>query len=245
MQRSGSACGSPELPAPSRPDTPHVVALAGGGGQLVDAARYVRAVADAHLLARARFPALRTTLVTGPYGAAPDRIEGFTGLTVVRSPNNLDALLAGASLVVSQAGYNAIAEIRTLRKACVLVPGHRKSEDQLARAKRLVGEGSALLARPSARSFANRIEQALDGGLSALERAHTALVPRNREAAAEIRSVLVRGSAVKRIVLVAHDFAPKLGGMESVARGLAASLVAAGIAWRASPGHHGRMARYF
>ena len=217
------------LPTPSRPATPHVVALAGGGGQPVDAARYVRAVADAHLLARARFPKLTTTLVTGPYGAAPERIEGFAGLTVLRSPADLEELLADASLVVSQAGYNAVAEIRALRKASVLVPGHRKSEDQHARATRLVREGAALLARPDARSIANRIEAALDGRLDALEAAHVPLVPRNRAAAAAIRSVLARGPDVKRVVLVAHDFAPKLGGMESVARGLAASLVAAGI----------------
>src|SRR5262249_37615704 len=39
---------------------PLIVAMAGGGGQPVDAARYVRAVADAHLLARARVPNLET-----------------------------------------------------------------------------------------------------------------------------------------------------------------------------------------
>ena len=42
-----------------------VVALGGGGGQPVDSARFVRAVADAHHLARARIPGLETTLVTG------------------------------------------------------------------------------------------------------------------------------------------------------------------------------------
>jgi hypothetical protein len=62
----------PVAPAPSArrskrvvPSAPRVVALAGGGGQPVDARRYVRAVADAHLLARARVPTLETVLVTG------------------------------------------------------------------------------------------------------------------------------------------------------------------------------------
>jgi radical SAM protein with 4Fe4S-binding SPASM domain len=219
-----------DLPAPSRGRRPRIVALAGGGGQPLDAARYLRAVADAHWLVRARFPELETLLVTGPYGAPPANIESFTGLTVLRSPADLHHLLAGASLVVSQAGYNAVAEIRALRKAAVLVPAHRKSEDQRVRATRLARTGAALLARPSARSIADRIEAAL-GRLPEMEAAHARrpLVGRNLEAAHDIVRTVERSGEARRVVLVAHDFAPKLGGMESVARGLADSLLAAGV----------------
>lgn len=213
---------------------PLVVAIAGGGGQPVDARRYLRAVADAHLLARARIPALETILVTGPYGAAPAHLEGYTGLTTVASTPDLPSLLARASLVISQAGYNAIAEIRTLEKPAILVPAYRKAEDQRARARRLVRAGAATIARPRARDLADRIEALVlaPGALAAMSRAHRAipLVPQNRAAAeAVLRPACVVTRRVHRVALVAHDFAPKLGGMETVARALAHGLVARGV----------------
>ncbi|MBS2020018.1 MAG: glycosyltransferase [Deltaproteobacteria bacterium] len=213
---------------------PRIVAVTGGGGQPVDARRYVRAVADAHVLARARIPALTTTIVTGPYGAAPRGTEHLPGLTIVRSPPDVGALLAEASLVISQAGYNAVAELRALEKPAILVPGHRKAEDQRARARRLRRVGAAVFARPEARSIADRIEALLetDGALRAMQEAHrrAPLVPKNREAALAALAPMWRPKGpVRKVVLVAHDFAPKLGGMETVARALAKGLLARGI----------------
>jgi len=229
---------APREPRPA--STPLVVAIAGGGGQPVDARRYMRAVADAHLLARARFPTLETVLVTGPYGEAPANIERYPGLEVAPSSPDIGALLGEATLVVSQAGYNAIAEIRALERPAILVPAYRKAEDQRARALRLVRARAAVLARPEARAIADRMEALLGSAqaLAAMRSAHRTipLVPRNREAAlavlrpAAIVSADSSGRAaratVKRVAIVAHDFAPKLGGMETVARALATSLLA-------------------
>jgi UDP-N-acetylglucosamine--N-acetylmuramyl-(pentapeptide) pyrophosphoryl-undecaprenol N-acetylglucosamine transferase len=222
--------------APDRvePAGPLVVAIAGGGGQPVDARRYLRAVVDAHWLARARIPALETVLVTGPYADAPAHLEGFAGLTVIASTPALPALLARASLVISQAGYNAIAEIRTLETPAILVPAYRKAEDQRARALRLVHAGAALIARPRARELADRIEALVltPGALDAMRRGHRTLplVAKNRAAAeAVLRPACLVSRRVGRVALVAHDFAPKLGGMETVARSLAHSLVARGV----------------
>jgi len=227
-----------DAPAPSS-GAPRVVATAGGGGQPVDARRYLRAVADAHLLARARVPELETVLVTGPYGEPPSNLERYPGLTVVRSTADLDALLARATLVVSQAGYNAIAEIRALEKPAVLVPGHRKAEDQRARALRLARAGAAVIAKPEARSIADAVEAILGSGdrLAAMTRAHRTipLVARNREAAAAVPRPVWRPpmkNAMAKVAIVAHDFAPKLGGMETVARSLAACLLARGVGVR-------------
>ncbi|WP_394847278.1 glycosyltransferase [Pendulispora brunnea] len=211
-----------------------VVAMAGGGGQPLDAARYTRAVADGHLLARARIPGLETVLVLGPYGEMPAHAEDFPGLTMRRSVADLPGLWARANLVISQAGYNAIAEIRTLAKPAILIPGFRKAEDQRARAKRLVRARAAVMARPEARSIADRIEALLTtpGALEAMRRAHDAypLVPRNREAAEAVLRPVWRGPGpLRRVVLVAHDFAPRVGGMETVARALAEGLLARGV----------------
>ena len=239
--------------------TPLVVATAGGGGQPVDAARYLRAVVDAHVLARARFPSLETIVVTGPYGSRPPNTDGLPGLTILRETDDMPGLLARATVVVGQAGYNGIAEIRAQEKPAVLVPGYRKAEDQRARALRLARAGAAVIAKPEARAIADRVEALLASkpARDAMRAAHAKipLVPRNRAAAEAVlrpiwfdRSSVVRSSWFPKadtprpvwvpkkkrlsVALVAHEFPPKLGGMETVARALASSLLAMDVALR-------------
>jgi radical SAM protein with 4Fe4S-binding SPASM domain len=212
-----------------------VVAMAGGGGQPVDAARFCGAVADAHWLARARFPALETVLVTGPYGRPPDR--QFPGLTVERSAPDLPGLLARADVVVSQAGYNAVAELRAMGKPAIFVPGQRRMEDQRERARRLAHAGAAVLARPEARSIADQLERLLGdpARLEAMAWAHARapIVARNREVAALLLRPALAPSpaagAARRVVLIAHDFPPRVGGMETMAARVAAALAARGM----------------
>ncbi len=214
--------------------TPLVVAMAGGGGQPVDAKRYLRAVVDAHLLARARIPALETILVTGPYAQPPANTGGYPGLTLIASTPELPSLLARASVVISQAGYNAVAEIRQLEKPAILIPGYRKAEDQQERAMRLVRVGAAVIAKPQARPLANAIEHVLltPGACEAMTAGHRSvpLVANNRMAAETIVAPAVRTTdRARRVAIVAHEFAPKLGGMESVAKSLAENLRERGI----------------
>jgi radical SAM protein with 4Fe4S-binding SPASM domain len=210
-----------------------VLATAGGGGQPVDAERFLRAVADAHWLARARLPGLQTILVCGPYAPA---IGALPGLTVLREAGDILDRMARCDLVVAQAGYNTVAEIRALRRPAVLVPGARRMEDQRARALRLARQGAAVIARPEARSIADHVERLLGPDRTELARmasAHDArpLVPRNREAArALLATVRSPGGPVRRAVIVAHDFPPRLGGMETVARETALGLARRGIA---------------
>lgn len=210
-----------------------LLAIAGGGGQPVDARRYVQAVADAHALARLRLPDLVTTLVTGPYGEGPPNAASYAGLEVVRAAPDLPSLLARASLVVSQAGYNAVAELRSLRKPAILVPAYRKAEDQRQRARRLARVGAAVIARPEARAIADQIEALLGSParLAAMAAAHDRcpLVAQNRAAAKALLRTIRGGARAERVAIVAHDFAPKLGGMETVARALAKSLLDAGV----------------
>lgn len=218
---------------PRRVHWPRVIVMAGGGGQPLDARRFLRAAADAHILARTRIPSLSTLLVGGPYSDAPEELGGIAGMEVTRSCPNLLALLARADLVVSQAGYNSIAEIRALRKPAILVPGYRRAEDQAARAKRLVQTGAAVLARPEARSIADRLEALLRSPkkLSEMAEAHRRrpLVRANAATARAVLLPLCAASEVRRAVLVAHEFTPRVGGMETVARALALGLVARGI----------------
>ncbi|MFO0659701.1 MAG: glycosyltransferase [Polyangiaceae bacterium] len=211
---------------------PLVLALAGGGGQPLETARYLRAVADAHLLAKARISSLRTILITGPYAEPPAHLEGYEGLVVVRSSSHVMSWMRQATLIVAQSGYNTIAEIRVLKKPSVLVPAYRKMEDQSARAKRLARVGAATIAKPEARSIANALESILTrpDELERMREAHDRwpLVPANREVAEALLRVVRAPTSVKKIALVAHDFAPKIGGMETVARSLAIELMKAG-----------------
>ena len=212
---------------------PMVVMMAGGGGQPVHARRFLRAAADAHILARARIPELTTLLVAGPYGEVPDHLRGVPGLSVTGACAELPAYLARAELLVSQAGYNSVAEIRALEKPAILVPGRRKAEDQAARARRLCEGGAAVMARADARSIADRIESILltKGALAGMAAAHDGhpLVPQNRAVAEAVLRPLRAGREVRRVVLVAHELGPRVGGMETVARALAAGLLARGI----------------
>ena len=217
---------------------PLVVALACGGGPSVDPRRYARAVADAHLLARVRLPSLETVIVVGPDGMFPPDADGIPGLTVARCPPDVDALLAEATLVVSPALYDALAQIRALEKPVVLVSGRGETEDQRARARKLARVGAAVTARPEARAIADRIEAILGSPstLASMRAAHRAypLRPQNRAAAeAALRPLWIpRGSAVSRVAIVAHDYAPKLGSAATVARTLADGLRARGVAAR-------------
>ncbi|MEO7095126.1 MAG: glycosyltransferase, partial [Polyangiales bacterium] len=225
------------------PEAPLVVAMAGGGGQPIDAHRFLRAAADAHLLTRARVPRLQTLLIAGPYGVVPEHLEAIAGLVAMRACDELPALLARADVVVSQAGYNAVCEIRTLEKPAILVPGYRKAEDQRARARRLVEIDAALLARPEARSIASRLESLLldPSRLAIMKAAHRALPlePKNRAVAEEIlRPIWSSTTRVRRAVIVAHDFAPRLGGMETAARALAKGLLAQGVDVRVYTAKH-------
>ncbi len=223
----------PSVPGARYPDrAPHLVVLAGGGGQPVDAARFLRAAVDAHWLVRAAIPTLETTLLAGPY--APS-LAPVPGLTLASPTPDAPALVAGADLVVSQAGYNAVAEIRALQRAAILVPGARRMEDQSVRARRLVRQGAAVLSPAEPRALADRIETLLarhGTRLRRMERAHARrpLIACNREAAERLLRLVRRPRGpVRRVVLVAHDFPPRIGGMETVAREVASGLARQGL----------------
>src|SRR5207344_1907322 len=101
---------------------------------------------------------------------------------------------------------------------------------QRGRARRLARIGAAEIAKPEARSIADRIERAwlTPGRLEAMRTAHDRwpLVEENRRAArAVIRPAHRPAGPVERVVLVAHDFAPRFGGMETVALALARNLL--------------------
>lgn len=214
---------------PASPPTgrPLLVVAAGGGGQPVETRRFFQAAADAHWLLRNKFPTIETALIQGPYGCTPKRIP--PGVRLLGALPDPSPWLLAADLVISQAGYNTIQEIRALKVPAVLVPGHRRAEDQSKRARRLARSGAAVISRAEAGQLADTIGDLLQKPerIIALRAAHSPPPPRNREAA----RWLVRAPAVSlppRILLIAHHYPPRIGGMETTAYHLARGLVRQG-----------------
>lgn len=154
------------LPRQARGPTPLIVATTGGGvdgGPLLH--RFVRAATlsaaagtwlavAGPLLAEAEFTALRA--------AGAD-----AGVRVVRTVARMGALLAGAEVVVSMAGYNATCELLACRTPAVVVPAARESIEQQLRGEALVRWGRAqVIAAASAepQALAVAIARALETG---------------------------------------------------------------------------------
>lgn len=130
-------------PPRRRPSEPVVVVSAGGGrtgGPLL------RCAAAAHLRHLGRL-GVTTRLVTGPFlpgevtGALAAAAAGSPSLHVERFVPDLCALLAGASVSVSQCGYNSALDVLRSRVPAVVVP-FAGDDEQPERARRLARLGA-------------------------------------------------------------------------------------------------------
>lgn len=125
------ASGIEELPKD------YILVTAGGGG---DGAPLMRAV----LAAKAHDRSLDRpfVFVLGPFMGAEEREEihraaaAVSRVHVIDFHNRLEALLDGASAVVSMAGYNTFCEILSLNKRALLTPRVAPRQEQLIRATR-------------------------------------------------------------------------------------------------------------
>lgn len=123
-----------------------VVTSTVGGGGYDDSARWLLdVVLAAHQELEARIPRLRHVVVRGPLSAGPEP-SARAGLTVVDSDPDLVHLLAISTLVVAEAGYNTVQELRQVAVPALLVPGERRYDDQVGRARALEAQGLARVA---------------------------------------------------------------------------------------------------
>lgn len=126
------------------PSRPRVVVSAGGGlygGPLMHAA------IDAHEDLASDGVAM--DLVTGPFlpadawGELGRRVRGRRGLRLLRSVPDLGAVLAGASVSVSQCGYNTALDVVRARVPALVVPfAEGREDEQTRRAERLAAMGA-------------------------------------------------------------------------------------------------------
>ncbi|MFK7994088.1 MAG: glycosyltransferase family protein [Granulosicoccus sp.] len=157
---TGLVCG----PEPGVTDTSFNVVVSAGGGAV--GAQLVKASIEASH----RLPDLGSwCVITGPNLPEQDILQivdsAPANVTVERFRSDFTALLAGAQLSVSQAGYNTVSDILQAGCRSVLVPFSAGGEtEQDARAQRLKALGLATVLKDedlSAEQLASAIQAAL------------------------------------------------------------------------------------
>lgn len=115
-----------------------------GGGGFEDSARALFTIVfDVHRRLHPILPNLRHLVIQGPnFGAS---LTGLDGMTVVDDEPDMVDLLAVSDLVIAEAGYNTVNEIRLARAPAVFLPGGRTYDDQEERARTLEQKGLALV----------------------------------------------------------------------------------------------------
>lgn len=163
------------------PDDVIVTSTAGGGGFDGSAAWLHRVVTAAHREWHARVPRLRHLIIRGPLAPtvdAPSADLDLPGLTVIDADLDLVHLLAVSTLVVAEAGYNTIHELRQVGTPAVLVPGPRTYDDQAARAEAMAALGVArVVDRRDPDAAVSVLVEALTAGALGSMRAAAARAP--------------------------------------------------------------------
>lgn len=169
-----------------RRGVPLLVSTAGGGGFADTAVPFFDAVVAAHRRLVARLGSeIQHVVVLGPNYAG--ELPPLPGAHVRRVEPQLVNLFALADLVLCEAGYNTVSELRLLGVPAVFVPGRRRLDDQAERVTALARAGSARVLNPAPAEVAAEVTGLLadPARLSAMRRhAHAGrLVPGNHAAA--------------------------------------------------------------
>lgn len=120
-----------------------LVSTVGGGGFEAQADRFFEVVQDAHRRLQRELDARawRHLLVQGPNYAKV--LPALPGLQVVAFEPDLVSLIALASLVVAEGGYNTVNEILGIGTPALFLPSRRGKDDQFARVQALADAGRA------------------------------------------------------------------------------------------------------
>jgi Glycosyltransferase family 28 C-terminal domain len=119
-----------------------ITSTVGGGGFDDSAAWLLDLVFAAHARWQATMPRLRHLVVRGPL-ASGTTATAPEGVTLIDADFDLVHLFAVSTLVVAEAGYNTINELRHVRVPALIAPGARTYDDQTARARALEALGVA------------------------------------------------------------------------------------------------------
>lgn len=160
------------------PDDVVITSTVGGGGFDDSAAWLLDLVFAAQARWRAAVPRLRHLVVRGPL-ASGHTAPPPEGVTLIDADFDLVHLFAVSTLVVAEAGYNTIQELRHVRVPALLAPGARTYDDQTARARALEALGVARVVErhDPAAALETLVALPSDGTALAAMRAAAAAVP--------------------------------------------------------------------
>lgn len=147
------------------------VIACGSGGYDFLAHRFLDAATRAAVELQQSIPTLRVLCIAGPYAESARRVAG--GAELIPSEARFQHLLARADAVVAHGGYNTVQEILRTGARAVLVPVHRKSEDQGQRLRALerLGRIRVLDSEAPALQFREALEAMLREPRAAREQA--------------------------------------------------------------------------
>jgi predicted glycosyltransferase len=193
---TGYLLGPPSLPQRIGDHERTVVCTLGGGKDGKDVAWRFLAAMD-HLSSRG----WHGVLVTGPLMAPTDQFalaeaSARQGVTCMNFVKDLPALLAGADVVMSMAGYNTVCEVLAAGTPAVLVPRVVPRREQLIRATELAQRELVCTVLPSeatGRRLAAAIEaQARQDRVKFVERLETSLDTEGLKTAASVLAGVAR-----------------------------------------------------
>lgn len=111
-----------------------LVVITGGGGGFPGTVQFYNLALRAVAVARQRRPDISVILLAGPLFADWLKLELVDGVRVVPFDPQASSLFASANLVISQAGYNSMAELASIGTQTICVPAERQFDDQFGRA---------------------------------------------------------------------------------------------------------------
>lgn len=163
-----------------------LVSTAGGGGFGEQTGAFFATVRNVHERLVQAIPRLRHIVVRGPNYR--DSIAPLAAMTSVPSEPRLVDLFAACDLVIAEAGYNTVEELRITRTPAIFLPAPRRKDDQAERVRPLATAGLAYVYRVcDAAAIAQRILalQSTAGALAAMRERYgdDDMAVGNREAA--------------------------------------------------------------
>ncbi len=118
----------------SGPLQPRTVVITGGGGGYPGTVDFYNLALAAISRLRGDGEDVAVKLVTGPLFKEWDRLALMPDVTVLPFDPALRQSLLTAGVVICQAGYNTIAELKRMPVKAICIPGERNLDDQVSRA---------------------------------------------------------------------------------------------------------------
>ncbi len=147
----------------SRREETRKIVITGGGGGYQGTLDFYNLALGAVSEVRKRMPSISGLLIAGPLFQDWLALDLAEGVRILPFDPDTTSTFSAADLVISQAGYNTMAELGSLGTQTICVPAPRGLDDQFERAVRLSQEYSHIhvFTEPTVVNLAEKIEACL------------------------------------------------------------------------------------